>query len=110
MCRDEQWELSLEVLSKNNDVIAVKVQDDWEKNPTPLGWVYTSDAEKEGCSLVHFDQDTAEEWERRVGEEKQRLKKTTTMHDIGFVEIDEGYDPLGVLRAYFERRCRILKR
>lgn len=110
MCQHEAWEDSLLALSKKNDVIAMRVQDAWEKNPQPLGWIYAKDAEQEGNLLLQWDDKAVEAWKRSVKEEEQRLKKLSMQHDIGRVDIEEGRDPLYVLRTYFERRCRILKR
>ena len=110
MCKGEEWEASFGALSKNNDVIAMKVQDSWERNPFPMGWIYTEDAEESARQLVHWNGDVVEEWKRQVEEERQKVRAVSTKHNIGYVELDEGKDPLQVLRTYFEHRCSILKR
>ena len=110
MCKDEPWESIDSGLSKNNDVIAMKVQDAWEMNPLPFGWIFANDVEELPPRLIRWDEDAVEEWKRRVEEERRRIKAASIKHNIGYVELDEGKDPLQVLRAYFEQRCGILKR
>lgn len=110
MCKNEAWENSLLTLSKKNDIIALRVQDAWEKDPPSVGWMYAKDTEEGGSLLVKWDEERVKGWRRNVEAERQRLKKLSIQHDIGLVDIGEGQDPLYILRTYFERRCRILRR
>lgn len=110
VCSQEKWEPQIAALATKNDVIAIRVQDEWEKTPQPLGWIYATDVEQGTTRPVAFNERTMDEWKRSIREEEQRLKRASEKHDIGYVAIEEGSDPLFVLRTYFERRCRILKR
>jgi uncharacterized protein (DUF58 family) len=111
MCKEEQWEKSLSTLSKQNDVIAIRVEDLLEKSPQPLGWVYTKDPEQVHSSLlVNWNEDNAQEWKQNIATERRRLKKASDEYNIGFVELEEGQDPVSALKTFFEKRRRLLRR
>lgn len=110
MCPQEKWEQGLSILSSKNDLIAIRIQDSLEKKPFPLGWLYTQDPEQSTPSLVNWNEEGAQEWKRNIERERNRLKKTSEEFNIGFLEIEEGQDPILELKKFFEKRCRLLHR
>ncbi len=107
---DPGWKRALSSLAVDNDLIALRVVDKWEEDPPPVGWIYAEDPETGICRLAKCDQTLSEEMRRQCEQQRRELIRFTSHHRIDCVEIVEGQDPVKTLRAFFERRCRMLRR
>lgn len=107
---DQGWKRELASLAAHNDVIAVRVIDRWETAPSPLGWIYAEDPETGARRLVKCDRTMSEEIQSQTNQDRRELLRFAAHHAIDCVELVEGQDPVKALRAFFERRCRRLRR
>ena len=107
---DQGWERELASLAVHNDLIALRVTDRWEEQPPPVGWVYAEDPETGLCHLAKCDRASGEEIQGQLEHQRRELVRFTSHHNIDFCDLKEGEDPAKTLRAFFERRCQLLKR
>ncbi len=107
---DDGWQNVLASLAEHNDVIALKVVDRWEGDPPTLGWVYAKDSETGENHLVNCDRAFHSQMQEQLIQQRNELNRVATQHNIGSVELAEGQDAVKVLRAFFDRRRRLLRR
>lgn len=104
------WEKELISLSRQNDLILVKVKDQWEENPPHVGWIYAQDPESGISQFLHCDEVFADEVKRKAHDSEVTLRRLAAHYNLGCVEMLEGCDPAKKLRQFFDQRCRLLRR
>lgn len=107
---DQGWPGAFATLARRNDCIALQVIDQWERDPPNLGWLYATDAETKKPHLVRFDEAFHKENSLSLIERHRDLSRFSAEHDVGLIELNEGEDPIKVLKTYFDRRRLILER
>lgn len=110
MSQDEGWRGSLSSLSKHNDIIVIKVIDQWELDPPQVGWVYATDSETRQPKVVHCNQAFATSLKDQLADQRRELARFSTQHNIGHIELLEGEDPVRVMKAFFDQRRKLLGR
>lgn len=95
----------LKILKKKNDIIAVRIIDEREREMPDVGNIYLED-EESGEQLVvdTSDEEFRENYERIVREKEESLRKMFKKNKIDFIEIvtEEGY--LKPLKKFFKLR------
>ena len=104
------WQKAFSTLAQRNDLIALHVADSWEMDPPHWGWVYAQDSETAQRALIKCDTEFTSELKERCEKVRKELATLASQYNIGLVELSEGKDPTEVLRTFFERRRRSLRR
>jgi len=107
---EEEWHPSLLSLSKHNDLILLSIQDDWEASPPDVGRVYAADAEKGSLYLLNCNHQFSLEIQRTLQMKQRALQQFTTAHNIGYLPLQEGSDPIQKMRIFFRERQQRLQR
>jgi uncharacterized protein (DUF58 family) len=101
----EDFSKPLKVLKKRNDVIAVKIIDNREKEIPDIGYIELEDEETGEQILVDTsDKEFRENYIRLIKENDKKLEKIFKKYKIDFIEIltDESYDK--PLKKFFRIR------
>jgi uncharacterized protein (DUF58 family) len=110
LTQETGWEKELVLLSRQNDLILVRVTDQWEENPPQVGWIYAQDPESGRSQFLHCDKTFSENVQQKLRDAARAFHRLSTQFNLGCVEMVEGCDPAKTLRAFFEQRCRLLRR
>ena len=103
--RSAGWETPLIKLAQKNDVVAMRITDDFDRMLPALGTVVFKDAESDlKMTLPTSSQKLKEEWKNRNEAMQWRWQETCIKHGINPCLVNVTDDPLQVLVDLFEAK------
>ena len=103
--RSAGWETPLIKLAQKNDVVALRITDEFDRMLPSLGTVVFRDAESDlKMTLPTSSQKLKEEWKNRNESLQWRWQETCTKHGIVPCLVNVSDDPLEVLVDLFEAK------
>ena len=103
--RSAGWETPLIKLAQKNDVVAIRMTDDFDRMLPSLGTVVFEDAESDlKMTLPTSSQKLKEEWKNRNEAMQWRWQETCIKHGINPLLVNAADDPLQVLVDLFEAK------
>ncbi|GCD79500.1 DUF58 domain-containing protein [Schleiferia thermophila] len=101
---EENLEKSVKQLSTKHDLVAIRVQDNFEKHPIPLGFTKMKDIESGESYWVNLNKKKIEAYKKDIELLNNEIKNMFQKNGAGFIDLTVGDDYYKSLIKYFQSR------
>lgn len=101
---EENLEKNVKQLSASHDLVAIRVQDVFEKNPVPIGFTKLKDIESGENFWVNLNKKMVDSYKKEIQLLNTEIKNLFQKNGAGFIDLTVGDDYYKFLIKYFQSR------